>query len=94
MKILFTGGSSFTGSRFIRELAATGHVVTAIFQRGADEYTEEPRERRVAIAVEVCRPIYKCAFGDERFLTLIAEGGWNLLCHHAANVTNYKSPQL
>ena len=33
MKILFTGGSSFTGSRFIRELAAAGHQVVAIFQR-------------------------------------------------------------
>ena len=35
MKILFTGGSSFTGSRFIRELAAAGHEVTAIFRAAA-----------------------------------------------------------
>ena len=34
MKILFTGGSSFTGSWFIRELAAAGHEVTAIFRSG------------------------------------------------------------
>ena len=32
MNILFTGGSSFTGSWFIRELAAAGHQVTAIFR--------------------------------------------------------------
>ena len=33
MKILFTGGSSFTGMWFIRELAAAGHEVTAVFRR-------------------------------------------------------------
>ena len=33
MKILFTGASSFTGYWFIRELAAAGHEVTAIFRK-------------------------------------------------------------
>ena len=46
------------------------------------------------MAAEVCRPVQGCSFGDERFLDLIAEGGWDLLCHHAANVTNYKSPDF
>ena len=94
MKILFTGGSSFTGSWFIRELAAAGHEVAAIFRRGIDEYADEPRRQRVAMAAEVCRPVQGCSFGDERFLALIAEGGWDLLCHHAADVTNYKSPDF
>ena len=40
MKILFTGGSSFTGFWFIRELAAAGHAVTAVFRRHAEEYSE------------------------------------------------------
>ena len=39
-------------------------------------------------------PVHGCSFGDERFLALIAEGGWDLLCHHAADVTNYKSPDF
>jgi UDP-glucose 4-epimerase len=94
MKILFTGGSSFTGSWFIQELAASGHQVTAIFRRGADEYTDETRCRRVAMAALVCRPVYGCSFGDERFINLIAEGGWDLLSHHAADVRNYKSPDF
>ena len=29
-----------------------------------------------------------------KFLALIKEGGWDLLCHHAADVTNYKSPDF
>jgi UDP-glucose 4-epimerase len=91
MKILFTGGSSFTGSWFIRELAAAGHQVTAIFRSGADGYADETRRQRVAMAALVSRPVYGCSFGDEQFLTLIAEGGWDLLSHHAADVSNYKS---
>ena len=94
MKILFTGASSFTGSRFVRELASAGHQVVAIFRRAPDDYSDEIRRRRVAMASEVCRPVYGCALGDERFLGLIAEGGWDLLCHHAADVTNYKSPDF
>ena len=33
-------------------------------------------------------------FGDERFLALVAEGGWDLVSHHAADVTDYKSPNF
>jgi UDP-glucose 4-epimerase len=91
MKVLFTGGSSFTGSRFIQELAAAGHEVTAIFRSEADQYADPIRRRRVLMAAEACRPVYRCGFGDERFISLIAEGRWDLLCHHAADVTNYKS---
>jgi UDP-glucose 4-epimerase len=94
MKILFTGGSSFTGSRFIQELAVAGHAVTAIFRREADEYTDQPRRQRVIMAGKVCRPVHGCSFGDEQFLALVAEGGWDLLSHHAADVTNYKSPNF
>ena len=66
MKILFTGGSSFTGSWFIRELAAAGHEVTAIFRKRGRRYADEVRRQRVAMAAEVCRPVYGCSFGDER----------------------------
>jgi UDP-glucose 4-epimerase len=94
MRILFTGGSSFTGLWFIRELNAAGHQVTAIFRSSADAYADETRRRRVAMGAEFCRPVHGCSFGDARFLDLIAEGGWNLLSHHAADVTNYKSPDF
>jgi len=91
MKILLTGGSSFTGFWFIRELATTGHAVTAVFRRRAEEYPDEVRQQRVTLASEVSRPSYGCSFGDAGFLALIREGGWDLLCHHGADVTNYKS---
>lgn len=93
MKILFTGGSSFTGMWFIRELAAAGHEVTAVFRRPAAEYPDAVRRGRVALALESCRPAFGCSFGDDRFLALLGEG-CDLLCHHAADVTNYKSPDF
>jgi UDP-glucose 4-epimerase len=94
MKILFTGGSSFTGFWFIRELAAKGHSVTAVFRKQAEEYSDVTRRERVALTSAVSRSIHGCSFGDERFLSLLTEGGWDLLCHHAADVTNYKSPDF
>ena len=94
MKVLFTGGSSFTGFWFIHELAAAGHTVTAVFRQAPEEYSDATRRERVTLASANSRPIYGCSFGDEKFLALLAEGGWDLLCHHAADVTNYKSPEF
>ena len=48
MRIVFTGGSSFTGYWFIKELAAAGHEVIATFQHQLDEYPDAaptPRQR-------------------------------------------------
>ncbi len=94
MKILFTGASSFTGLWFVRELAAAGHEVTAIFRHRTGEYPDLPRRRRVELVGEVCRPVYGCSFGDESFVALIRQGNWDLLCHHAAEVTDYKNPHF
>ncbi len=94
MKILFTGGSSFTGFWFIRELAAAGHQVTATFRRPVEAYADDGRRTRVRLAAEVCRPVVGASFGDEGFLELVREGGWDILAHHAAEVTNYKSPDF
>jgi nucleoside-diphosphate-sugar epimerase len=94
MKILFTGASSFTGFWFVRELAAVGHDVTATFRRPDANYIELTRRQRVTLAIKICRPVYGCAFGEDAFLALIKEGNWNLLCHHAADVTDYKSPRF
>src|SRR5262249_19045385 len=93
-RILFTGGSSFTGCRFIQELAAAGHAVTATFRHQAGAYPAELRRQRVALASQFCRPVHGVGFGGGSFPDLIAEGGWGLLCHHAAEVANYKSPDF
>ena len=91
MKILFTGASSFTGRWFIRQLTERGHEVCATFTRAsADEY-EDVRAERVRSVIEKCRPVFSCRFGDERFLEILKSQKFELLCHHAADATNYRS---
>lgn len=91
MKILFTGASSFTGFWFAWELAAAGHQVYATFQGDRQSYSAV-RERRIAQLTEHIEPVWNCSFGDDRFMDLFGGGrAWDLLCHHAADVTNYRS---
>jgi UDP-glucose 4-epimerase len=94
MKIIFTGGSSFTGYWFAKELASAGHDVVAVFRRPLQEYTDDLRRKRVEVLADICRPTFGVSFGDEQFLRLIKEGECDLLCHHAADVSNYKSPDF
>ncbi|HEV8292214.1 MAG TPA: NAD(P)-dependent oxidoreductase [Tepidisphaeraceae bacterium] len=94
MKVLFTGASSFTGFWFVQELSRGGHEVTAIFRRRAEDYTDELRRRRVQALREVCRPVFGVDFGGEKFIELVKQPGWDVLCNHAADVTNYKSPDF
>ncbi len=90
MKILFTGGSSFTGMWFIQELVSAGHVVTAVFPRKKEEYFGL-RKERIEKNLSSINPVYSCRFGSSVFMDLIGSDRWDLLCHHAADVTNYKS---
>ena len=91
MKIIFTGGSSFTGYWFIKELASAGHEVVAVFRRNRDEYSGDIQRKRIDGLEGICRHVFGLSFGDDRFLSLIQEGGWDLLCHHGAETANYKS---
>lgn len=92
MKILFTGASSFTGFWFVRELVRAGHDVTATFRRPLDSYLDEPRRARVRALAALCRPSIGASFGDAAFLDLVASAPWDAVCHHAAEVTGYRSP--
>ena len=92
MKILVTGGSSFTGYWFVRALAEAGHEVFATFtQSGIDRY-DGLRARRIGELLAYCSPVWNCNFGDDRFIeTIAAHNDWDLLCHHGAYVRDYKS---
>lgn len=92
MRILFTGASSFTGHWFVQALAAAGHEVVATLRQPPDAY-QGVRRQRVAGLAGRCR-FERCAFGDAAFLDLVSRGPWDLLCHHAADVTDYKSPDF
>lgn len=91
MKILFTGASSFTGCWFVRELARSGHEVVATFRQAPDNYPDPLRRERASTALQHARGVFNCSFGDDRFMRLAQESIWDLVCHHGADVTNYKS---
>jgi UDP-glucose 4-epimerase len=94
MKILFTGSSSFTGYWFIKELVKAGHEVIATFKGRSQDYSDI-RKRRVDETINICSCEFDCEFGSERFLALLGKtAGIDLLCHHYADVTNYKSPDF
>ncbi len=94
MKIHFTGASSFTGYWFAKQLASAGPEVFVVFRRQFKDYTDDLRRKRIEGLSDICRPIYEVSFGDDRFLRLIEDGKWDLLCHHAAEAANYKSPDF
>ena len=95
MKILLTGASSFTGAHYARTLTEKGHDVTATFTRGEGDYTDgDVRQARVDLVKGCAKPLWNTSFGDERFTDALAGGGFDALCHHAADVTDYKSPDF
>ena len=91
MRVLFTGASSFTGFWFARELARAGHEVVAAFRKRPEAYADALRRQRVSLALESCRGVFGCSFGDREFVELAGGQRWDLYCHHAADVENYKS---
>ena len=93
MKILFTGASSFTGYWFVKQLAAAGHEVSALFRRQPHEY-QDLRAKRVAALADICHPVHGVAFGDDAFVAFIRKAKVDLFCHHAADGTDYRSPDF
>lgn len=93
MDILFTGASCFTGSWFVQELVKAGHNVTAIIRKSRGSY-DSLRLQRIEWIEPHCELVFDCSFGSEAFFKLIESRKWDLLCHHAADVTNYKSPDF
>ncbi|MGO8839383.1 MAG: NAD-dependent epimerase/dehydratase family protein [Limisphaerales bacterium] len=93
MKILFTGASSFTGFWFVKTLAAAGHELCCPVTGDLVDYADL-RLWRVEQLKSVCRFIPQAPFGSDNFLKVIRENRFDLLCHHAAEVRNYKSPDF
>lgn len=93
MKILFTGASSFTGYWLVRALTAAGHEVVCPITKPLASYTDV-RRLRLELLQPCCRLVPGASFGSETFLQLARGESFDQLCHHAADVTNYKSPDF
>jgi nucleoside-diphosphate-sugar epimerase len=90
MKVLLTGASSFTGTWFATALRSAGHAVVATLQGRASDYTDLRAHRVTSLRNAGVSLVESCSFGDERFLGLVQDG-FDVICHHGAYVTNYKS---
>jgi nucleoside-diphosphate-sugar epimerase len=96
MKVILTGASSFTGYWFIKALSTAGHEVTATLSGSANSCAYESTRRvRLDRLRKVCNLIFGAPFGSERFLEVVAESGRiDVLCHHWAEVRDYRSPDF
>src|SRR4051794_26310791 len=94
MRILLTGASSFTGYWFVRELVAAGHELVATFR--GDGLYEGVRAERTKLVRGLCETRFGCPFGSGAFLDLVraSASGFDVLCHHGAEVADYRSPDF
>lgn len=93
MRLLLTGGTSFTGLWFAEALAASGAQIIAPIRGSVAAYAgvRAARAQRLAAIAEVIEGV---SFGDDAFLALIGGEGFDALCHHAARVADYRSPDF
>ena len=94
MKVLLTGASSFTGFWFARELSRAGCHVVAPLRGAVADYKEGVRAERVRRLPSVAEVVEAAPFGSERFMQLAEASGFDQLCHHAARVGDYRSPDF
>jgi UDP-glucose 4-epimerase len=51
------------------------------------------RKERINKLLQICKPIWDCNFGDDKFIKIL-QNGFDILCHHGAQVYNYNSPNF
>jgi UDP-glucose 4-epimerase len=94
MKILLTGASSFTGYWFAKTLADAGHHVVAPLRGTFAFYKDGIRAQRVEKLKGIVELIEDCRFGCTSFVDLVKTEKPAVLCHHAAQVGDYRSPDF
>lgn len=94
MRVLLTGASSFTGYWFAKALSEAGAEVVAPLRAGVADYAQGTRAERVARLAAVAEIVEHAPFGSERFLEFARTESVDLLCHHAARVGDYRSPDF
>jgi len=90
MRVLLTGASSFSGYWFAAKLKAKGFEVVAPLRAAPAQY-EGVRADRVRKLADVAEIVPNCPFGEPAFMELISANRFDVFCHHAARVADYRS---
>ncbi len=90
MKILLTGASSFSGYWIAEKLHRAGASVVAPLRGTVNGY-DGVRGERVRKLAAIAEIVPGCSFGDQAFLEVIGGRSFDVLCHHAACVADYRS---
>lgn len=94
MKILLTGASSFTGYWFARTLAAAGHELVAPLRGNLDSPHDVERSQRLRRLRGKVELVPACGFGSAKFLGIADSHDFDVLCHHGAEVGDYRNPEF
>jgi UDP-glucose 4-epimerase len=94
MKVLLTGASSFTGHWFAEALHRAGHHVVAPLRGNLESGPDSRRAERVRRIKGEVETIPDCAFGSPRFLDVLSGQDFDVLCHHGAEVGDYRNPDF
>lgn len=93
MKILFTGGSSFTGFWIVSQLVKDNHDVVITFTGSQNSYSGI-RLLRIKKLLANCEAFWNTSFGDDSFIELLEQQKFDIICHHGAYVSDYKSDEF
>ena len=94
MRVLLTGAGSFTGYWFAEALAGAGHHVTTPLRHGVDATSDKERSERLHRLRGKVELVGDCSFGSSRFLDLVGGRDFDVLCHHSAEVGDYRNPDF
>lgn len=95
MQIVLTGATSFTGFWFASALCERKHQLTLLLRRPLEEYQGIRKTRLNELKAWGPEIIDDCSFGSESFLEYLKNRKpFDLFCHHAAEVKDYKSPDF
>ena len=89
LKILLSGGSSFSGYHIVQTLAQAGHDVWTTLQSSPESYQNQKARRIQSLGSDISI-VPHTPFGSPAFLNLLREG-FDIYGHHGAWTDNYRS---
>ena len=68
--------------------------MTGLFRAQAETAYDGARRTRVREFQKFAEGVFECTFGEKRFLEVARSEAWDVYCHHASDVANYRSPEF